>query len=115
MGPRSFERGEARSAGDACGTSLLQWGHVHSNVESLGDIAREDLARAASMGPRSFERGEPVARLIEPLCDSRFNGATFIRTWRATAPFFTVHRLFWLQWGHVHSNVESVIGPIDEN
>ncbi len=85
MGPRSFERGEA---------------------ERPAELEQRYIA---SMGPRSFERGEFGLSEGISAAPRRFNGATFIRTWRdATSDATPRQVLSRLQWGHVHSNVESL-------
>ncbi len=131
MGPRLFRRGNTRSLSilrlisfcfngatsfqtwkpgstpkTRCGRSLLQWGHVFSDVETWVKLASNNLFRIASMGPRLFRRGNlfcPEAVRISgeasmgprlfrrgnvrwnaaPCASSSgFNGATSFQTWK---------------------------------
>ena len=160
MEPHSFERGNH---------DLLihnPVGGVSASMEprslERGNKAVDDLHRRrliASMEPRSLERGNPPARSTSPGRTTRFNGATFTRTWKRKGgccgwgavedrfngatftrtwklkrgdlraclcksfngatftrtwkpslilPMVTVR--IWLQWSHVHSNVETSRG-----
>ncbi len=86
MGPRSFERGELSIEPFLQRVrQSLQWGHVHSNVES--PILRRGIAFDLMLQwghvHSNVERNKS----------------------------FSAFRFVWvLQWGHVHSNVERVNG-----
>ena len=89
MGPRLFRRGNVKTVlGQSC-QSLLQWGHVFSDVETiqakpspersascfngatsfqtwkLEKLAKDHLDSDASMGPRLFRRGNDIPRTFE--------------------------------------------------
>ncbi len=85
MEPRSFKRGNPDSTWPfVTSLTLLQWSHVHSNVETPYAHGRDDRARHASMEPRSFKRGnDKVAQQL-------------------------LKQIGQLQWSHVHSNVETI-------
>ena len=92
------------------GRKMLQWSHVHSNVETGGKTEMKHRVVNASMEPRSFKRGNafpdknkpvPIGASMEPHsfkrgngrphkrvgpANCRFNGATFIQTWKLAAP-----------------------------
>ena len=82
MEPRSFKRGNQMPNVWLGATVELQWSHVHSNVETGLYFtylnAKESLA---SMEPRSFKRGNLKPSTSRTL-SARFNGATFIQTWK---------------------------------
>ena len=163
MEPRSYERGNgATDASRAARPASLQWSHVHTNVEThavasarrcqsycasmeprsyeRGNAAaaasQSRSRRCASMEPRSYERGNRTSSDLQPVRGmARFNGATFIRTWkrhrwwrsvdrtghrasmeprsyeRGNARPISVtalrHAAIVLQWSHVHTNVET--------
>ena len=130
MEPRSFKRGNLQIRRIAPRPAVLQWSHVHSNVETgitfangpaahrlqmeprsfkrgnlqstnsgwveggasmeprsfkrgNGDGQRNDVALdSASMEPRSFKRGNNNIERKSLCPHNRFNGATFIQTWK---------------------------------
>ncbi len=86
----------------------LQWSHVHSNVETMYASGERAQLGDASMEPRSFKRGnsEPAWR-ARPR-HGRFNGATFIQTWKLSPNGARLIKDYELQWSHVHSNVETL-------
>ena len=135
MEPRSLERGNAwQEIQDSLHGAMLQWSHVHSNVETESAAVIRGRAKYASMEPRSLERGNDDADRSEGgncllqwshvhsnvetfsfstgrnLLSHRFNGATFTRTWKPRQETFKVRGACQLQWSHVHSNVETAIG-----
>ena len=88
----------------------LQWGHVFSDVEIAMRTSVNNGAGGASMGPRLFRRGNVPARdsaLPRAVC---FNGATSFQTWKYPAQVFPERIPPMLQWGHVFSDVEMVMG-----
>ncbi len=57
MEPRSFKRGNLASKFGLTIDEVLQWSHVHSNVETPRSSGRSRRKAEASMEPRSFKRG----------------------------------------------------------
>ena len=57
MGPRLFRRGNAERLFVHSGKTLLQWGHVFSDVEIPFPSLKFIDAPVPSMGPRLFRRG----------------------------------------------------------
>ncbi len=87
-------------------SSLLQWSHVHSNVETHHARMNAPRFTLASMEPRSFKRGnQSSSRVCVMICG--FNGATFIQTWKHEQLGLVKKSTIKLQWSHVHSNVET--------
>ena len=89
-------------------SAMLQWSHVHSNVETVWSMEEAEVFLKASMEPRSFKRGNVSVSSGTKSHSACFNGATFIQTWkhRRKSCMFA-HTLTALQWSHVHSNVET--------
>ena len=84
MEPRSFKRGNTAERLRPQHTEyVLQWSHVHSNVETGEELARAHHEKDASMEPHSFKRGN---------------------SFHASGLCSLTHTL---QWSHVHSNVET--------
>jgi len=85
MGPRPFGHGNPGHGlqGRRYGCKL-QWGHVLSDMETLGGVGHESSTNSfASMGPRPFGHGnERVTGARGEFYNYRFNGATSFRTWK---------------------------------
>jgi len=133
MEPRPLERGNHSLIFRLCPVQKsLQWSHVLSNVETSSTGSTGLPVRVASMEPRPLERGNNRSIECRPRPPARFNGATSSRTWK----LITLKRLrrqwpqasmeprplergnsgsrrpptiglYWLQWSHVLSNVET--------
>ncbi len=83
MEPRSFKRGNQPPLIETTAAQVLQWSHVHSNVEtinnksimrSLGTLQWSHVH--SNVETREAVYGKPPA---DEYC---FNGATFIQTWK---------------------------------
>ena len=87
MEPRSFKRGNQKfSQHRALIAIRLQWSHVHSNVETFCSLVNACANCTASMEPRSFKRGNQSKGKKNNVTYTRFNGATFIQTWKLALP-----------------------------
>src|SRR5262249_21303858 len=86
---------------------MLQWSHAHSNVETaFGDLWQELLHRLQwSHAQSNVETRQ--RRGVQQAADSRFNGATLIRTWKQPQAETSLSLPRSLQWSHAHSNVET--------
>ena len=83
MEPRSLERGnDLFDALVEIGLVILQWSHVHSNVETGFDLTYRWHKLNPSMEPRSLERGNKRKARQLLWAVPTFNGATFTRTWK---------------------------------
>ena len=82
MGPRLFRRGNKVYVADCKAGTLLQWGHVFSDVEMLTTAGVRDPDYVASMGPRLFRRGNGQLYRRDRAGHLCFNGATSFQTWK---------------------------------
>ena len=138
MGPRSYDRGEAPTAGRARrGVSpfngaavlrprrapprwlreaiaeFLQWGRGLTTAESRRACAARTETRPPSMGPRSYDRGESTQGDSMPSRLPSFNGAAVLRPRRAPIRAATSPSKAALQWGRGLTTAESWRMPSD--
>ena len=107
MGPRLFRCGNADLTVCAHTDTLLQWGHVSSDVETRLSLPEQEEIYGASMGPRLFRRGNAVG-------GQGFTSSTYSLQWGHVSSDVETRvrsggnaRIEWLQWGHVSSDVET--------
>ena len=136
MEPRSLERGNTDLLIRQAVKGLLQWSHVHSNVEtrqeSVRDLATErgfngatftrtwkqghfnllsTQERRASMEPRSLERGNFKRERQLSIQRQASMEPRSLERGNHTPTAYDCLLAGLLQWSHVHSNVETRLHP----
>ena len=82
MGPRPFERGNRFGCFLFDNQPMLQWGHLHSNVETTPG-RRSPRSRCSGFnGATSIRTWKPLSARMFEMGNICFNGATSIRTWK---------------------------------
>ena len=106
MGPRLFRRGNAERLFVHSGKTLLQWGHVFSDVEIPNIFFIAAVMYSPFNGATSFQTWKSRQMIARKLEYGPFNGATSFQTWKFPCPRREHASKEDLQWGHVFSDVE---------
>ncbi len=112
MEPRSFKRGNEEGMNvTTIVVSRLQWSHVHSNVETLYPSQAKPSPERFNGATfiQTWKRFRIRWRKVAFNC---FNGATFIQTWKLARVPDEPTQSQSLQWSHVHSNVETTANGV---
>jgi len=112
MGPRSFNRGNAKRETKEYKAMRASMGPRSFNRgNAIGQTRAYRLGRA-SMGPRSFNRGNAMAVVYRRTWQKGFNGAAVFQPRKCMICDFEVTREGELQWGRGLSTAEIILQPV---